>query len=361
MNRIALLLTVCAFIFLATNCTSKKQESTATEQFSVTNPLKIDTAYDKEYIAQIQSLRNVELRAQEKGYLEKIYVDEGQYVKAGQLLFKIMPKIYEAEYQKAKAAAKTAELDLHNTQILANKDIVSDNELALSKAKYGEAKADMNLAGAHLSFTDIRAPFSGYIDRIKFKQGSLIDEGGLLTTLSDNSSVYAYFNVSENEYLNYKKDPASNSSKTVSLILADGEQHKSPGVIETIESEFDNTTGNIQFRAKFPNTGNLLRNGETGKVQMKLSVRNALVIPQKATYELQDKVYVFIVDKNNKIHSRNITVKFELPNLYVVDSGLEAGDTILLDGLQAVKDDQKIKPVYVTPSEVVNKLQLINE
>ena len=94
---------------------------------------------------------------------------------------------------------------------------------------------------------------------------------------------------------------------------------------------------------------------------MKLSVRNALVIPQKATYELQDKVYVFIVDKNNKIHSRNITVKFELPNLYVVDSGLEAGDTILLDGLQAVKDDQKIKPVYVTPSEVVNKLQLINE
>ncbi|MBZ4191862.1 efflux RND transporter periplasmic adaptor subunit [Niabella beijingensis] len=361
MNRIALLISLCMITYGTTSCKSNKEEKTEPESFSVTSPLKMDTTYVKEYVSQLQSLRNVEVRAQEKGYLEKSYVDEGQYVKAGQLLFRIMPRIYQAEYQKAKAEAHSAELEMQNTHLLADKEIVSQNELALSKAKYDVAKAEMALAGTHLSFTDIRAPFSGVIDRIRFKQGSLIDEGTLLTTLSDNSGIYAYFNVSESEYLNFKTDTTGTTKTPLALTLANAERYKYPGMIETIEGEFDNTTGNIAFRAKFPNPEGLLKHGETGKVLMQIPLKNALVIPQKATYELQDKIYVYVVDKNNKVRSRNITVKYELPNLYVVDSGLSENDHILLEGLQTIKEDQKIKPAYTAPDQVVSKLQLLNQ
>ncbi|MCF3107954.1 efflux RND transporter periplasmic adaptor subunit [Niabella sp. CC-SYL272] len=360
MNKIALLISLCLITYATTSCKSKKEEKAEIESFSVTSPLKIDTNYVKEYVAQLQSVRNVEIRAQEKGYLEKSYVDEGQYVKAGQLLFRIMPKIYEAEYQKAKAEAHSAELEMQNTHLLADKEIVSKNELALSKAKYDVAKAEMALAGAHLSFTEIRAPFSGVIDRIRFKQGSLIDEGTLLTTLSDNSNIYAYFNVSESEYLNFKTDSSGTTKTPLGLTLANAGHYPYPGNIETIEGEFDNTTGNIAFRARFPNPNALLKHGETGKVLMQIPLRNALVIPQKATYELQDKIYVYVVDKDNKVRSRNITVQYELPNLYVIGEGLVETDHILLEGLQTIKEDQKIKPVYAAPGEVARKLQLLN-
>ncbi|MGJ7032597.1 efflux RND transporter periplasmic adaptor subunit [Niabella hirudinis] len=360
MNKITLLISFCMIAYGVTGCKPDRKEKAVIESFSVTSPLKTDTTYIKEYVSQLQSLRNVEIRAQEKGYLEKSYVDEGQYVKAGQLLFRIMPRIYEAEYQKTKAEAHSAELEMQNTKLLADKEIVSQNELALSKAKYDVAKAEMTLAGTHLSFTDIRAPFSGVIDRIRFKQGSLIDEGTLLTTLSDNSDIYAYFNVSESEYLNFKTDTSGSTKIPLALTLANADRYKYPGRIETIEGEFDNTTGNIAFRAKFPNPDGLLKHGETGKVLMQIPLKNALVIPQKATYELQDKIYVYVVDKDHKARSRNITVKYELPNLYVIDSGLSENDHILLEGLQTIKEDQKIKPVYTDPREVGRKLQLLN-
>lgn len=358
MNK-SFLITGMSVWIMAASCTSHKPEEAAPQQLAVTKPLVVDTIYNKEYIAQLQSMQNVELRAQEKGYLQNIYVDEGQYVYKGQLLFRIMPSVYNAEYDEANAEARTAQLEMKNTQILADKDIVSQNELAISKAKYEQAKAAANLAAAHLSFTEIRAPFNGTIDRIKLKQGSLIDEGALLTSISDNESIYAYFNVSESEYLNYKTDTANRANPDLTLLLANGDTYKYPGHVETIESEFDNTTGNIFFRAKFPNPDQLLKHGETGKVFMSLPVKNAIVIPQKATYELQDKYYVYVLDNNNKVHSKNVTIKYELPNIYVLDSGLQVGETILLDGLQTVKEDEIIKPAFADPDSVMQHLQLI--
>ncbi|MET3034444.1 efflux RND transporter periplasmic adaptor subunit, partial [Flavobacterium johnsoniae] len=164
------------------------------EKFTVTNPVKIDTSFTKEYVSQIKSVRNIELRAQEKGFLQNIYVDEGQFVKKGQLLFKIMPNMYEAELLKAQSEQKSAEIELQNSKLLADKNIVSKNELSVAQAKLQSAKAEVSLARLHLSFTEIRAPFDGTIDRIPLKLGSLIDEGELLTSLSDNSQMFAYFN-----------------------------------------------------------------------------------------------------------------------------------------------------------------------
>ena len=228
----------------------------------------------------------------------------------------------------------------------------------MAHAKLDQAKAEASLARIHLSFTEIRAPFDGTIDRIPLKLGSLIDEGELLTSLSDNTQMFAYFNVSEPEYLDYQTNIKGRGNNTVSLLLANNELLKYKGQVQTIESEFNSETGNIAFRAKFPNPDKLLKNGETGKVQMVVPLRNALVIPQKVTYEIQDKIYVFVVDGKGEVHSRNITIGAEMSDLYVVSAGLAVTDKILLDGVQKVKDNDKIKYEFIAPKEVISRLQL---
>ena len=360
MNQIVVLLSLCALVGY-TSCKSEKQEKEEISKYAVTTPLKIDTSFAKEYVSQIRSVRNIEIRALEKGFLQNVYVDEGQYVKAGQLLFRIMPKIYEAELLKTEAEAKASEIEVQNTKLLSDKNIVSKNELLMAQAKLDQAKAEVALAKVHLSFTEIKAPFDGTIDRIPKKLGSLIDEGELLTTLSDNSEVFAYFNVSEPEYLDYKSSAKNSSNTKVSLLLANNQPLPYQGVVETIESEFNSETGNIAFRAKFPNPQKLLKHGETGKVEMTVPLHNALVIPQKATYEIQDKIYVFVVDRNGVIKSRNITITNQMPDLYVVGSGLSENDRILLEGVQKVKDNDKIAATFVAPQEVISRLKLYAE
>jgi membrane fusion protein (multidrug efflux system) len=339
------------------SCTTKKEEKEEAGKFTVTNPIAIDTSFTKEYVSQIRSVRNIEIRAQEKGFLQNIYVDEGQFVNAGQVLFRIMPKMYEAELLKAQSEAKAAEIELLNAKTLADKNIVSKSEQALAQAKLEQARAEVAMAKLHLSFTEIRAPFAGTIDRIPKKLGSLIDEGELLTSLSDNSKMFAYFNVSEPEYIDYQNNVKSRGDSNVSLLLANGETLKYKGKVEVIESEFDSETGNIAFRASFPNTDKLLKNGETGKVLMTVPVKNALIIPQKATYEVQDKVYVFVVDKNGVLKSKEISIVGEMPDLYVI-KGVSENEKIVLDGVQKAKDDDKIKYEYQKPTEVLAHLKL---
>lgn len=340
------------------SCTTKKKEKEEDGKYTVTNPIVIDTSFTKEYVSQIKSIRNIEIRTQEKGFLQNIYVDEGQFVKEGQLLFKIMPKMYEAELLKAQSEAKAAQIEFLNAKTLADKNIVSKNEEALAQAKYEQAKAEVDLAKLHLSFTEIRAPFAGTINRLPKKIGSLLEEGELLTSLSDNTKIFAYFNVSELEYLDYQTDADGRGDKNVSLLLANGATLKYLGKVEVIESEFDNETGNVAFRASFPNPDKLLKNGETGKVLMTVPAKNALVIPQKATYEIQDKMYVFVIDKNNIVKSREIIITGDMPDLYVLKRGLSATDKILLEGVQKAKDDDKIKYTYQKPAEVIRNLKL---
>ena len=341
---------------LFTACSSKKEEKLEEGKYTITSPLLMDTSFTKDYVAEIQSLQNIEIRAKVKGFIESINVDEGQQVSAGQILFTIRPREYEAELIKAKANVKKAELELQNVKKLAEKNIVSPNELSMAVAKLDEAKADENLAELYVTYTKIRAPFAGTIDRLKFKMGSLIDEGTLLTTLSNNKSVYAYFNVSEGEYLDYKSRSKNEHKNNATLFLANNMPHKYKGQVETIEAEFDKNTGSIAFRAKFPNPELLLKHGETGKVQLTVDLKNVLVIPQKATYEIQDKFYVFVVDANNIVKSRGITIKQKLSNIYVIESGLSVNDKILLEGIQIVKDDDKIKTEFIAAEKAIAQI-----
>jgi membrane fusion protein (multidrug efflux system) len=357
-----LLVLLSLFVFVGfSSCKSKKEEKKEIGKLPVTTPYIMDTSFTKEYIAEIQSIQNIEVRAKIKGYLETIKIDEGQLVNAGQSLFTIRSRDYDADLAKAQAKVRTTELEMQNVKILADKKIVSQTELSLAMAKLNEAKADVGVSEANLSFTKINAPFGGTVDRLRFKVGSLIDEGTMLTSLSNNREVYAYFNVSEIEYLDYKSRLKNDKANTVTLLLANNQPHKYKGVIQTIEGDFDKNTGSIAFRAKFPNPDLLLKHGETGKVQLTVDLKNALIIPQKATFDLQDKTYVFIVDQNNVLKARNVIIKQRLSNLYVIESGLSINDKILLEGLQTVKEDEKINPSIIPAKQVIDQLQLIKQ
>ncbi|PSL32222.1 efflux RND transporter periplasmic adaptor subunit [Chitinophaga ginsengisoli] len=360
MKRIVMLMGLCALL-CHIGCKSAKEEKEGDTKLLVTSPLKMDTTITSEYVCQIRSMRNIELRAQEKGYLQGIFVDEGQFVKKGQLLFKIMPTLYEAEQQRAEAEVNIAEIEVQNTKPLADKNVVSKNELAMAQAKLVKAKAELALAKAHLAFTDIKAPFDGLVDLLHLKLGSLVEEGELLTTLSDNNKMWVYFNVSEPEYLAYKAQANTGKKLEVNLITADKQQFKYPGVVETIESEFNNETGNIAFRATFPNTEGLLRHGETGTILIKRPIKDALIIPQKATLEIMDKKYVYVVGKDNVVKLRPISIAAEIPDLYVIKDGIADGDKILLEGLRKVKNDDKIAYEYEEPKTVLSHLILASE
>jgi membrane fusion protein (multidrug efflux system) len=355
-----LLLAGLSALLCQTACRSEKEEDTETK-YLATSPLKTDTTLVKNYVCQIRSIRHIELRTQERGYLEKIYVDEGQFVKKGQLLFQIMPTLYNAEVQKANAEVSFADIEYRNTKGLADSNVVAPNELAMSKAKLSKAKAELALAQVHRDFTEIRAPFDGIVGRFQTKLGSLLDEGELLSTLSDNSLMWVYFNVPEAEYLDFRSNAAKENLTKVNLMMANNQLFDTSGVVETIEADFNNENGNIAFRATFPNTKSLLRNGETGNIQMTIPVKNALLIPQKATFEVLEKKYVFVIDKNNVAHQQEVTIGGEMPDLYIIKDGLTENDHIIVEGIRKVKNNEKIKFEYEEPRKLISKLQVAVE
>ncbi|WP_420385749.1 efflux RND transporter periplasmic adaptor subunit [Roseivirga sp.] len=362
-KRILFIMSLCALV-LYTSCESEKHENEhelAETKFQVTSPVRKDTLQSLNYVCQIRSIRNIELRALEEGYLEEIYVDEGQFVKKGQKMFKIMPMLYEAELKKAEAEAQVAEIEYRNAKSLADQNVISQNELALAEAHFNKAKAEVALAEAHLGFTLIKAPFDGILNRLEAREGSLLEEGELLTSFSDNSKMWVYFNVPEAEYLDFQTNAKKGDMNNVHLLMANGKLFSENGVVETIEGEFNNETGNIAFRATFPNPDRLLRHGETGNVLIDIPLENALIIPQKATFEVLDKKYVYVVGEDNIIRSREIKIEEELPHIYVISEGLEENDKILLEGLRLVRENQEISYDFLPPTTVMSGLDLYAE
>lgn len=343
-------------------CAAHAGEEPETEpRYPATSALLADTTITREYVCQIRSVQHIELRALEEGYLQDILVDEGQRVKEGQLLFRIRPVLYQAEVQKAAAEAEFAEIEYRNTKALADSNVVSPNELALAKARYEKAKAELGVAQAHLGFTEIRAPFDGIINRFQARKGSLVNESDLLTELSDNSHMWVYFNVPEAEYLQFKKEQKTGNGTQVKLRMADHEVFDQVGEVTAIEADFDNTTGNIAFRATFPNPDGLLRHGETGNILMESHLKDVLLIPQKATFEVLDHRYVYTVGKDGVLRTTRVETGPELPHLFVVDKGLTKDDRFLLEGLRKVKDKDKVDAEYIAPDSVAKHLELYAE
>jgi RND family efflux transporter MFP subunit len=349
-----------ALTLLIAACTPEQEADKEPHIYEVVSPIVKDANYNSEYVAEIQSVRYVEVRSKIKGFIEKNYVDEGQSVKKGQLLFSLTFSEFEKELQKAGADHKVAladlkasEVELNNVKRLFDKNIVSKGELDVLqaktnalKAKVDEALAHKEQVALHLSFAQIKAPYDGVINRIPHKMGSLVQEGDMLTSISDNREIFAYFNLSEIDYLNYISN-GEKKTKNVSLKLANNEIYPHQGKIETIESEFDRETGNIAFRARFPNPDAILKHGANGKIIINKVLKNALIIPQKSTFEIQDKLYVFVVDKDNMLKQRNIIPKMRFKDFYAVESGLSKDEKIVFEGVENAKDGTKIATVDI--------------
>ena len=333
------------------------------------------------YSTSIEGKTNVEVRPQVSGYLEKIYVEEGGYVTAGQPLFKINDRPYDAQVQNsqanieaAKANMEKAAIEVRRLQPLVENKVISDVQLKAAQAAYDAAKAQVsqaeaenNNAGINLGYTLLKAPVSGYIGRIPFKVGALVGKGEPqpLTVVSDVKEVYAYFGMSESDFLKFTNQvPGKTISEKIKglppieLQLADRSIYASKGKIELMEGQFDRNIGAINFRATFPNPAGVLRSGITGQVRIPQNNSGVFPVPQTSTYEIQDRIFVFAVGDSNKVSSRQLHIVAKTTNYYLVDKGVQAGDRIVFAGMDRLQDGAVITPQPLSTDSIRKAMPL---
>jgi len=346
--------------------------------------LTLDTrsaTLNTDYPASIQGQQNIEIRPRIEGYIEKIYVDEGALVKVGQPLFKINDPQYEQAVRTANAGIKTAQATVSTAKLavvkvkpLVEKDIVSKYELESAQITYesalatlAQSRAALVNAQTNLSYTTVTSPVNGVVGSIPFRLGSLVNSATAdpLTTVSSIGNVYAYFALNEKLLLSFTKDSTGNTFAQkiaklpkVSLLLSDGSAYAEQGRIETVNGLINTATGTANIRAKFPNAKGIIRSGSSATVRIPNSLTNVILLPQSATYELQDKLFAVVVGKDGKTKSVVITVLENTSGtFYVVDSGLKAGDQIVLEGVATLKDGTQIKANAVNAETVYADLK----
>lgn len=300
------------------------------------------TTVVQRYNGHVQSQRRIEVRARADGYVRVISVKEGQPVKEGDLLFGFNPVLEQAMLDSRKADVQYARLQYDMTQKLVERKTVSNDELQLLAARLAKATADAKAASVELDFAQYKAPFSGLVGRMQRQEGSFVLKGETLTTLSDNSLVRVYFNVAEKPYLDYMANPHK-EDLSIELTLSDGNKYPHPGKIGAIDADFDAKAAGIAFRADFPNPEGLLRHGQSCSVSISQAMKDVILIPQRATFERYPRPYVFVVDKDHVAHRRQVEVEAETGDSFVVKGGLQAGDTIIVDGIRKVEDGNKVE------------------
>jgi membrane fusion protein (multidrug efflux system) len=374
-----LILIITTTIFYSCNKGKAKEKQDENSEKPLALPVHVVDTSDaetiKNYIGTIEGKVNVEVRPQVEGILEEIYVDEGTFVTKGQKLFKIDASAYQevlnnaiANQNVAKAKLENAKLEIDRLKPLVSNEVISEVRLKSAKSDYDVAKASLDQAAAAVrsaqinqGFTIITAPVSGYIGRIPKRIGNLVSKGDKepLTVLSDVQDVYVYFSMNESDFLYFSKlkikEDSLNGIKRnnnalvfpdATLILADGEEYTSKGVVDAINGQVDRTTGAISLRASFPNRDNILRNGSTGTLKISEIKKGVIQIPQVATSELQDKIFVHVLDDQNKVYRKAITINGTSKSNYIVSSGLELGDRIVLTGLDKITEGTKVLPLH---------------
>ncbi|MGN7987630.1 efflux RND transporter periplasmic adaptor subunit [Pedobacter jeongneungensis] len=327
-----------------------------------------NTTLDSDYPATIEGIQNIDIRPKVDGFIEKIFVDEGAVVKKGQLLFTINAPQYEQQVRTARAAISSAEADVNAAQLTVNKtrplvekDIISKYDLDAAqltlqsrKAALAQAKAELVNAQVNLGYTSVKSPVDGVVGSIPFRNGSLVSSTSTqpLTTVSNTSKVYAYFSLNEKQLLDFSKTYKGNTLAeqmknipAVSLVLADGTIYAQNGKIESINGQINTSTGSASLRATFPNPTSLLKNGASASVRIPQHIDNAILVPQKSTIDLQGKKFVYVLGDSAKTINTEIQVMdLAKGKFYVVTKGLKAGDKVVLEGFQSLKDGTKIKP-----------------
>ncbi|MBL3655126.1 efflux RND transporter periplasmic adaptor subunit [Fulvivirga sediminis] len=368
-KQTALMLFLAAAIFIQ-SCNNSKNEIEQehdTIKAEVITLQPTDAVINKAFPTSLQGKDNIQLRPQISGYIDKIYVDEGAYVKAGQALFSINASVYReqkntalASLAMAKSQLESSKLELDKYKVLSENNVVADFQYQKAKTEYENAKAALKQqetlvasADVNLGFTVVKAPVSGYIGRIPNRQGALVgpNDAQALTTLSQVSEIYAYFSVSENEILKINASrPGSTlleklkSFQDVTLLLSDGSTYNHLGKIDMMDGQFDATTGSVILRASFPNPEKLLRTGNTGRVVLKSTEQNVYKIPLLATYELQDKLMVGLLDSSNQMQRIALKDYIKSDDFYIVKSGFNPGDQVIANELASIPENATISP-----------------
>lgn len=325
----------------------------------------------KDYIGNIEGKINVEIRPQVEGSLEKIFVDEGAFVKAGQPLFQINPQPYQeilnnvvATENVEKAKLKNAQLEIDRLKPLIDNEVIAEVQLETAKSNYEIAKASLAKASAevasakiNLNYTIIKAPVSGYIGRIPKRIGNLVSKSDKepLTVLSDVSEVYVYFGMSESDFLYFAKDSKKTDSTNitssgqilpeVSLILADGHEYAEKGKVDMVNGQVNRNTGSISLRASFPNSQDIMRSGNTGTVKLQETKTHVILIPQEVTNSIQDKTFVYVLDSEDKVKLQTIEIDGVSGSNYIVTSGLAIGDRVIKTGFDKLSEGMYVKPI----------------
>ena len=378
----SIVLIVVSMVLYACNSSSGNPGQMGPPQLPVISVSAAPATTYQEFPATLEGKVNVEIRPQVEGYIEKIYVDEGAFVAAGQLLFKIDPRVYSQQLNNAKSNFAAAQANMERAKIeveklspLVENGVISEVQVKTAKANYESAKATVEQSRAlvgnaqiNMGYTVIRAPVSGYIGRLPFKIGSLVGKQGEnepLTMLSQVNEIYAYFSMSESDFIAFKNRYQGNTleeklrhAPSVDLVLANDSVYTQKGKIELVEGQFDKTVGAINFRASFPNPSRILRTGNTGKIRLPQMFASVLVVPQEATFEIQDKIFVYALADSNKIVTKPITVSGRSTNYYYVSDGVTAGEKVVLSSqstllMGGLRDGMPITPQMVSTDSLL--------
>ena len=351
----AALLTVLLAGF--TSCGESKADQQAAEPQTpslpvIKLPLKTLTGY-KTYPARIEGVVNAQVFAKISGYITDVVVDEGQKVRKGQVLFRLETQSLNQDAAAAKANVNAAQVEVDKLKPLVEKNIISEVQLETAKAKLKQAESAYNSIAANIGYGTIKSPVDGYVGAINLRAGSLVSPSSQtpLTTVSEIDKVYAYFAMNEKEYLDFimaadggVRDEKIKNLPKVTLILANGEEYPQEGTIETVNSQVNQNTGSVNFRAVFDNPQRLLTNGNSATLRIPKTYTDVVVVPIESTLERQGSTYVYQLDSENKAAATEITIKDEIDNLYIVSDGVSEGDRIVAKGIQSLKGTTTIKP-----------------
>lgn len=330
-------------------------------------PTKNVTTYIS-YPAKIEGIVNSEVRAKISGYITDVLVDEGEKVRKGQTLFRLETQTLNQDAAAARANVNAAQVEVDKLKPLVEKNIISNVQLETAKAKLQQAKSGYNSIAANIDYGNIKSPVDGYVGSINLRKGALVSPSSQtpMTTVADISEVYAYFSLNESEYIDFiqntEGDDISEKIKNlpkVQLVLPNGSIYEKEGTIETINSQVNANTGSITFRAIFENPSRLLTNGNSGRIKVPKTYKDAIVVPKVSTYEQQGSTYVYKMGKDSTATATKFTIQDEIDNLYVVKDGVKKDDTIIAKGVDKLKGESKVIPKMVPFDSVAKPIDKV--
>lgn len=369
-------ISILAVLTLVSCGGNKKQENRGpagpTKVITVKLPTRDITTYNR-FSTRIEGIINTEARPKISGYITEVYIDEGQKVRKGQVLFKLETASLNEEAAAAQANIHAAQVQVDQLSPLVEKNIVSANQLATAKARLSQAKAAYQGIAANIGYATVKSPVDGYVGEIRIRKGNLVspNDPTPLTTVTDISKVYAYFSMSERNYLNFLKSSAGETRDEkienmpeVTLIMANGDEYPTKGKIETINSQIDKRTGTISIRAIFDNKEQYLTNGSTGEIKIPSVYKDALIVPQNATYLQQDKIYLVKAEQTDSgtvavVHP--FTIKDNVRNFYIVDGGAKKGDEIVAVGVEKLRSGTLIEPDLKAFDSIIKPVTVVYE